>query len=61
MMQKARPGKAERADEVGSLAAATELYWIFAAGAFLLALPEAAGIIRQLRRLPPRTGKEGVR
>jgi hypothetical protein len=52
MMQQARPGRVERADGDGPTAAAAELYWIFAAGAFLLALPEAVGIVRQLRGLP---------
>ena len=61
MMQQARPGKVERADVGGSLAAGTELYWIFAAVAFLLALPEAAGIIGQLRGLPRTRRKEGAR
>lgn len=61
MMQQARPGNVERADGEDPLAAGAELYWIFAAGAFLLALPEAVAIIRQLRGLPGRPGKEGVR
>jgi hypothetical protein len=52
MMQQARPGRVERADGDGPTAAGAELYWIFAAGAFLLALPEAVGIVRQLRGLP---------
>lgn len=52
MMQQARPGRVERADGDGPTAAAAELYWIFAAGSFLLALPEAVGIVRQLRGLP---------
>ncbi|WP_457951008.1 VWA domain-containing protein [Pseudarthrobacter sp. alpha12b] len=59
MMEQAHPGRADRADQDGSLAAATELYWIFAAGAFLLALPDAVGISRQLRGLRPAPGKEG--
>ncbi|WP_307093264.1 VWA domain-containing protein [Arthrobacter sp. B2I5] len=61
MMQQARPGKVERADGGDPLAAGHEVYWMFAAGAFLLALPEAVGIIRQLRALPGAPGKEGVR
>ncbi|NUT71013.1 VWA domain-containing protein [Pseudarthrobacter sp. C4D7] len=52
MMRQARPGSAERADEDGVVAAGTELYWIFAAGAFLLALPEGTAILRQLRGFP---------
>lgn len=52
MLQQARPGTVERAEGDGPLAAAAELYWIFAAGAFLLALPDAVGIVRQLRGLP---------
>lgn len=59
MMRQSRPGRAER-DQDGSLAAGAELYWIFAAGAFLLALPEAVGIIRQLRGRRPTPGKEGM-
>jgi hypothetical protein len=61
IMQQARPGKVEREDDGGSLAAGTKLYWVFAAGAFLVALPEAVGIIRQLRGLPSRRRKEGAR
>ncbi|MDQ0664053.1 Mg-chelatase subunit ChlD [Arthrobacter ulcerisalmonis] len=61
MMQQTHPAKVERADEDASLAAGIELYWIFAAGAFLLALPEAARIIRQLHGLPPTRRKEGAR
>ncbi|MDQ0119065.1 hypothetical protein J2T22_002252 [Pseudarthrobacter defluvii] len=61
MMEQAHPGRAERSDQDGSLAAATELYWIFAAGAFLLALPEAVGILRQLRGFRPSPGERGVR
>ncbi|MGN7200034.1 VWA domain-containing protein [Arthrobacter sp. SAFR-044] len=53
MLQQAHPGKPEHSDQDGSLSAARELYWIFAAGAFLLALPEAVGTIRQLRGLRP--------
>lgn len=61
MMQQARPGRMERTDGEGLLATGAEVYWIFAAGAFLLALPEAVGIIRQLRGLPGAPGKEGAR
>ncbi|WP_307433234.1 vWA domain-containing protein [Pseudarthrobacter defluvii] len=51
MMQQAHPGRAERIDDGGPLTAGTELYWIFAAGAFLLALPEAVALVRQVRGL----------
>ena len=58
MMQQAHPGRVERPDDDGSLAAGTELYWILAAGAFLLALPEAVALVRQFRGLPPAGRKE---
>ncbi|UKA68853.1 VWA domain-containing protein [Arthrobacter sp. FW306-05-C] len=61
MMQQAHPGRAERADGQGQLAAGTELYWILAAGAFLLALPEAVALARQLRGLPRAGLKEEKR
>lgn len=59
MMQDSRPavlesdGPLERSASDGSLAGRTELYWILAAGAFVLGLGEAVGIIRQLRELRP--------
>ncbi|WP_285246253.1 VWA domain-containing protein [Pseudarthrobacter sp. efr-133-R2A-89] len=52
MMRQARPGKPEHSDGDGSVAALTEVYWLLAAGAFLLALPEAAAVLRRLRGLP---------
>ncbi|MBX7444492.1 VWA domain-containing protein [Arthrobacter sp. MAHUQ-56] len=52
MMQQAHPAAAVHTQEDGSLATNAELYWILAAGAFLLALPEGVVIVRQLRRLP---------
>jgi len=61
MMQQAHPGRVERADGDGAVAAGTELYWIFAGGAFLLALPEAVALVRQLRSLPGAGQKEGAR
>ncbi|MDQ1055764.1 Ca-activated chloride channel family protein [Arthrobacter sp. SORGH_AS 212] len=50
MMQEARPGSPERSGD--SLEGPTELYWLFAAGAFALALPDAVMIIRRYRELP---------
>lgn len=61
VMQKAHPGAVERAGRDGSVAAAAELYWLLAGGAFLAALPEAAGILRQLRRLRPIRHQEAAR
>lgn len=58
MMQQARPGALEHTQDAGSLPGRTELYWIFAAGAFALGLVEAAVVLRRLRELPgaaPRT------
>lgn len=59
MMQDARPavlesrGTLEHPASDGSLAGRTELYWILAAGAFVLGLAEAIVIIRRLRELRP--------
>jgi len=61
MMQPAHPGKVERADADGAVAAGTELYWIFAGAAFLLALPEAVALVRQLRNLPGAGQRVGAR
>lgn len=52
MIQQAHPAAAVHTQEDGSLATKAELYWIAAAGAFLLALLEAVAIVRQLRGLP---------
>lgn len=43
----------QRAEENGSLEGRTELYWILAAGAFLLALRETVLVLRQWRQLRP--------
>lgn len=65
MMQDSRPavlesdGPLESSASDGSLAGRTELYWILAAGAFVLGLGEAVGIIRQLRELPLRPPSAG--
>jgi len=59
MMQQAHPGRVERADDQGQLAAGADLYWILSAGAFLLALPEAVALVRQLHGLPSAGRKEG--
>ncbi|MGX5717626.1 vWA domain-containing protein [Arthrobacter sp. MAHUQ-56] len=52
MMQQAHPTAAVHAQDDGSLATKTELYWIPAAGAFLLALLEGVAIVRKLRGFP---------
>jgi len=57
MLQQARPGSLDRAWDAGSLSGRTELYWIFAAGAFALALVEAAALIRRFRELRPAAGR----
>jgi Ca-activated chloride channel family protein len=53
MLQKANPGTLARGQGDGGLAGRTELYWILAAGAFLLALRETVLVLRQLRELRP--------
>ncbi len=57
MLQDARPPDLQRdlqrAEEDGSLEGRTELYWILAAGAFLLALRETVLVLRQWRELRP--------
>jgi len=57
MLQDARPGdlqrQPQRAAENGSLEGRTELYWILAAGAVLLALRETVLVLRQWRQLRP--------
>lgn len=58
MMQQAHPGRVQHGDDQGQLAAGTELYWILAAGAFLLALLEAVALVRQLCGLPRTVRKE---
>ncbi|MFF2347333.1 VWA domain-containing protein [Pseudarthrobacter sp. NPDC058119] len=61
MMEQARPRRAQRTDQDGTLGAAAELYWAFSLGAFLLSLPEAVGIIRQLHGLRPVSRHRGNR
>jgi Ca-activated chloride channel family protein len=53
MLQEATPGSLHRGEGDGSVDGRTELYWILAAGAFLLALRESVLVLRQLRRLRP--------
>ncbi|TLM86244.1 VWA domain-containing protein [Pseudarthrobacter sp. NamE2] len=57
MLQQARPGSLDRAWDAGSLSGRTELYWVLAAGAFVLALVEAAALIRRFRELRPAVGR----
>jgi Ca-activated chloride channel family protein len=52
MMQAADPGELQRAPDGSGLDGRTEFYWIFAFGAFLLALREAFLLLRHWRRLP---------
>ncbi|MCU1517633.1 MAG: hypothetical protein JWQ75_2354 [Pseudarthrobacter sp.] len=52
MMQAADPGELQRASNEEGLDGRTELYWIFASGAFLLGLREASLVLRQWRQLP---------
>ncbi|MFP5312153.1 MAG: vWA domain-containing protein, partial [Actinomycetes bacterium] len=61
MMQQARPGVTERGKDDAGLAARSELYWILAAGAFLLVLPDAAALARQLHGLPSARRRKGNR
>jgi len=61
MLQQARPGALERTIVDGSLAGRTELYWLFAAGAFVLGLAEAVLIMRQFRELRPASGPRPAR
>lgn len=56
MMQAADPGDFERATANGGVAGRTELYWLLAAGAFLLALREAFLVFRQWRQFRPGAG-----
>ncbi len=53
MLQQARPGTAESAANDASLPGKSELYWVFAAGAFALALVELGVVIRRVRALQP--------
>ncbi|WP_255769486.1 vWA domain-containing protein [Pseudarthrobacter sulfonivorans] len=53
MMQAADPGALERDPGQLGLDGRTELYWIFALGAFLLGLRESVLLLRHWRRLPP--------
>lgn len=56
MMQAADPGDFERVPADGGVAGRTELYWLLAAGVFLLALREAFLVLRQWRQLRPGAG-----
>lgn len=53
MLQEARPGVLERTRDTMSLPGRLELYWIFAAAAFILGLVEARTLIRRFRELQP--------
>ena len=56
MMQAADPGSLQQAPAHGDVAGRTELYWLLAAGAFLLALRETFLLLRQWRQLRPGQG-----
>jgi len=53
MLQDADPGALQGGEGDNGLAGRMELYWILAAGAFLLALRETVLVLRQLRELRP--------
>lgn len=53
MLQQARPGHLKHARDTMSLPGRVELYWVFAAAAFILALVEAHVLIRRFRELKP--------
>jgi Ca-activated chloride channel family protein len=56
MMQAADPGAFQQAPADGDVAGRTELYWLFASGAFLLGLRETFLVLRQWRQLRPGQG-----
>ncbi|MDI3195088.1 VWA domain-containing protein [Pseudarthrobacter sp. AL07] len=56
MMQAADPGDLERSAADSDVASRTELYWLLAACAFLLALRESFLLLRQWRQLRPEQG-----
>lgn len=56
MMQAADPGELHRAPADGDVGGRTELYWLLAAGAFLLALRRTFLVLRQWRQLRPGPG-----
>jgi len=53
MMQQASPGELQRTQDDPSLGGRTELYWIFAAAAFLLGLRETYLLVSHWRQLRP--------
>ncbi|WP_066291896.1 vWA domain-containing protein [Arthrobacter sp. B6] len=53
MLQEANPGTLRRGEGDGNFEGRMELYWILAAGAFVLALRETVLVLRQLRELRP--------
>jgi Ca-activated chloride channel family protein len=55
MLQQARPGTPGSSSNDSSLPGRTELYWVFAACAFALALVEFSVVIRRFRALQPAT------
>lgn len=60
VMQDSRPGTLKH--DGGSLAGRTELYWVAAAAAFALGLPDAVMLLRRYRELPVTTARaEGER
>lgn len=61
MLQQARPHAPVHPQGGEPLPGRAELYWVFAAGAFILALFEAAALIRRARELQPGGGQDPVR
>jgi Ca-activated chloride channel family protein len=53
MLQSANAGALQRGEGDNSLGGRTELYWMLAAAAFVLALRETVLVLRQLRELRP--------
>jgi Ca-activated chloride channel homolog len=58
MLQQARPGTTESGENDASLPGKRELYWVFAAGAFALALVEFGVVLRRVRALQPTKARE---
>ncbi len=60
MLQRARPGALVHTQDVHSLQGRTELYWVFAAGAFVLGLVEAGVVFGRFRKLRPLPAADGA-
>lgn len=53
MLQQAQPEDLQHTQDEGSLPGRTEVYWVFAVGAFVLGLVEARALVRRFRELRP--------